>query len=185
MKFTVKRKLFANPNSRGNNSGGNNNNSKGNNNNNSKGNNPGGNNNNPGGNNNNPGGNNNNPGGNNNNPGGNNNSNSRGNNNSNPRGNNSGGGSGAKFNSGNFGGKENTPPKDKETRLLWGEISKYYNKLKKPVLVGTGIIGATTLGAGGIYALNKYLKNRKLQKSNDKIREKFVEDENKKGKSKR
>lgn len=182
MKFTVKRKLFANPNSRGNNSGGNNNNSRGNNNN-SKGNNPGGNNNNSGGNNNS------NPRGNNNNPGGNNNPNPRGNNN--PGGNNNnnskpgGGGSGTKFNSGNFGGKENTPPKDKETRLLWGEISKYYNKLKKPVLVGTGIIGATTLGAGGIYALNKYLKNRKLQKSNNKIREKFVEYENKKGESKR
>ena len=177
MKFTVKRKLFANPNSRGNNSGGNNNNFRGNNNN-SKGNN------NPGGkNNNNSGGNNNNPGKNNNNPGKNNNPNPGGNNNS--RGNNSGGGSGTKFNSGNFGGKENTPPKDKETRLLWGELSKYYNKLKKPVLVGTGIVGATTLGAGGIYALNKYLKNRKLQKSNNEIREKFVEYENKKGKSKR
>ena len=148
MKFTVKRKLFANPNSKGNNSGGRSNNNSGRNNNNSRGNN---------------------------NPGGN-------NNNSKPGG---GGSSGTKFNSGNFGGKENTPPKDKETRLLWGEISKYYNKLKKPVLVGTGIVGATTLGAGGIYALNKYLKNKKLQKSNDEIREKFVEYENKKGKSKR
>lgn len=117
MKFTVKRKLFANPNSRGNN-----NNSR--NNNNSKNNNTSRNNNTP---------------------------------------------------------RNNTPSnkvvKDttkaasgKDTRLLYGKLLK----LKDPLLMGTCIAGLATLGAGGIYALNKNLENKKLQKSNKEVREKFI-----------
>lgn len=58
----------------------------------------------------------------------------------------------------------------KDTRLLYEKLLK----LKDPLLGGTCIAGIATLGAGGIYALNKNIENKKLQKSNKEVREKFI-----------